>query len=633
MSVIKFDIGSKIFYEDNMYTIKGYPALDEVLIKSTEKPYKERIVSVNNLSKEPKNAKDTPAYLVDLNDEEFKEALEKFHIIEPLLGLSSRTAKDVQAVSDKHKKGIATIYRWLERYETHGTISSLSASYKNCGAKGKGRLNPSIEAIIESVIDELYLNKQKYPLSVIYRKIVEKCNHIDLTAPSANTIRNRINRLSPKLITKHRMGASVRDTRGAPGKFPDVKMPLDVIQIDHTKVDIMLVDDITRENAGRPNITVAIDIYTRMIYGFHISFEPINFFSVGQCLINAILPKDDLLKQFNVQGEWPVYGLPRKIHMDNAKEFRSVSLQRFCEEYRIKDIYRPVARPEFGGAIERVIKTSMEHVHQLPGTTFSNVTQKGTYDSEKHATMTISEFEQWYLDFVVNIYHKSIHSSLGMTPEEKLYQALYGVGNGTIPFLPTVPANTLKLRMALLPAKERTVQKNGITIDYITYFSETLRKWIIPVSYKKLTKNIHSTTVLCRRDPRDISKIYVYDPDIDDYITIPYSDIKRPAINLSELRRSIAEAKKEITGRELEIHDIFGAYERLNGYVEKSKREKRSTRRQKSSKTHTKKALEYEKKILKDTQTENIQVSKMPSKVFDDDADQDFEYYPVDESL
>ena len=99
--------------------------------------------------------------------------------------------------------------------------------------------------------------------------------------------------------------------------------------------------------------------------------------------------------------------------------------------------------------------------------------------------MTIDNLEKWYLDFVINVYHKTEHSSLGMTPEEKFYQGLYGVGEDkSIPFLPVTVANTLKLRMALLPGINRTVQKNGITIDYITYFSETLRKYIIPTQYK-----------------------------------------------------------------------------------------------------------------------------------------------------
>jgi putative transposase len=366
-----------------------------------------------------------------------------------------------------------------------------------------------------------------------------------------------------------------------------------------------------------------------MIYGFYISLDPINFFSVGQCLLNAILPKDEFIRHCNIQGEWPVFGLPRRIVMDNAKEFRSVALQKFCQEYRIEDMYRPVARPEFGGAIERVIGTHMKQVHELPGTTFSNVRQRGTYESEKYATMTISELEQWYLDFVINVYHKTEHRSIGMTPEEKFYQGLLGVGDGTIPFLPSVPANTIKLRMALLPAFERTVQKNGITIDYITYFSETLRKWIIPAQYKKINKTLQPKSLICRRDPRDVSKLYVYDPDVDDYIIVPYSDIKRPAINVAELRQAIADARKEITGRELEMHDIFRAYERLSGYVEKAKREKRTTLRHNSSKTHTQKAMAYEKSILVTDQT----VTSIPSNILptNNDEDDGFDYYPVDE--
>lgn len=50
-----------------------------------------------------------------------------------------------------------------------------------------------------------------------------------------------------------------------PGRFPDVSYPLDVIQIDHTPMDIILADDKTRQAIGRPWLTVAIDVYSRMI--------------------------------------------------------------------------------------------------------------------------------------------------------------------------------------------------------------------------------------------------------------------------------------------------------------------------------------------------------------------------------
>ena len=401
-------------------------------------------------------------------------------------------------------------------------------------------------------------------------------------------------------------------------------MPLDIIQIDHTKVDVMVVDKETRQSIGRPYITVAIDIFSRMIYGFYISLEAPSYFSVGQCLLNAILPKDDIMRQHQIQGEWPVYGLPRKIHMDNGKDFRSMSLHRFCEEFRIEDVYRPVARPEFGGAVERVIGTCMKKMHEIPGTTFSNTFEKGGYDSEEQAAMTIDELEKWYLDFVINIYHKTEHSSLGMTPEEKFYQGVFGLGEDkSIPFLPTVPVDTLKLRMALLPEIKRAVQKNGITIDYVTYFSEVLRKWIIPTQYKKIKPDLDNC-VVCRRDPRDISKIYVYDEDIKDYIVVPYADIKRPKINLSELRASIAEAKRVVTGRDIETHDVFEAYDRLNRYIENAIDQKKIVKRKQNSKLHQEKTLQLDKERI------NYQGKQIKLKVNIDDNQDGYDLYPVE---
>ena len=49
--------------------------------------------------------------------------------------------------------------------------------------------------------------------------------------------------------------------------------PLSVVQIDHTLVDIILVDPIDRLPIGRPYLTIAIDVYSRCIAGFILSLE------------------------------------------------------------------------------------------------------------------------------------------------------------------------------------------------------------------------------------------------------------------------------------------------------------------------------------------------------------------------
>ena len=627
MGVIKFNINSKIFYENNEYIIKSYPSTDKVLLKQNISPYKEIIVKVNDLIKDSKNANEPIKSQVEYDDKALEKAKEKYEIIKPLLEMENRTAKDVVKRAKKFHKSIATLYRWIETFNKYRTVSSLAGNRENCGGKGKSRFPQKTEEIINTIINEVYLDEQQLPFSNIYNVIVNECKKSNVQIPKKGAIRNRLNTINPKLIAKHRKNINVRETRGMTGQFPEVKLPLDIIQIDHTKVDVILVDEESREEIGRPFITVAIDIYSRMIYGFYISLNAPSYFSVGQCFLNAVLPKDDFLLQHEVKGEWPVYGLPRKIHMDNGKDFRSISLHNFCSEFGIEDIYRPVARPEFGGAIERILGTFMKKTHELPGSTFSNIFEKGKYKSSEKAAVTISELERWYVDFIVNIYHKTVHSSLGMSPEEKFYQGLLGVGDEKeIPFLPIVPADTIKFRMSLLPKIKRSVQKNGITIDYITYFSETLRKYIIPSQYKKLKPDLINE-VECRRDPRDISKIYVYDEYIKDYIIVPYADIRRPAMDLTELRRSISEAKKAIKGRELEPHDIFEAHERLNQYILYAKKETKTVRRHKSTKKHEEKTMQYESKVL--DVTTNPESKLNLKKQFNEDDESDYEIYPI----
>lgn len=116
-NVIKFGINTNIFYNDLEYCVKAYTNFDEVLLKRTVKPFNEKIVKVSELIKEPRNAKKLDKDLAEIKDDDFDEALKRYKTIESLLNLKNRTTKDVQVIAKKHKKGIATIYRWLSLYE------------------------------------------------------------------------------------------------------------------------------------------------------------------------------------------------------------------------------------------------------------------------------------------------------------------------------------------------------------------------------------------------------------------------------------------------------------------------------------------------------------------------------------
>ena len=148
MGVIKFNINSKIFYEDNEYIIKSYPSVDKVLLKQISSPYKEIIVKVNDLIKDSQNVNEPEKSQVEYGDKALDKAKEKYEIIKPLLEMDNRTAKDVEKRAKRFKKGIATLYRWIETFEKYGTVSSLAGNRENCGGKGKSRFPHETEEII-----------------------------------------------------------------------------------------------------------------------------------------------------------------------------------------------------------------------------------------------------------------------------------------------------------------------------------------------------------------------------------------------------------------------------------------------------------------------------------------------------
>jgi putative transposase len=193
-----------------------------------------------------------------------------------------------------------------------------------------------------------------------------------LLAPNYRTVRRRVEALDVSVVIRKREGSKrAREILG-PVRFSSLRpeLPLEVLQIDHTPVDVIVVDQEQRLSIGRPWLTLAIDVATRLVAGFHVSLYAPSALAVSLVLSHAVLPKAQWLADRELQTvDW--IALPRMIHVDNAKEFHSEALIRGCQEYGIQLEHRPRGRPQYGGHIEVLIGTMMGTVHLLPGTTFS----------------------------------------------------------------------------------------------------------------------------------------------------------------------------------------------------------------------------------------------------------------------
>ncbi|TCS72151.1 putative transposase [Sulfuritortus calidifontis] len=577
--------GQTVAWQGRSWIVLDLPAIDRAVLRDTADGRTESAPTVEIRPVAAAAEQTARQDLMLIPDEDWNEAWRRYQVIQPLVekGPYRRTARDAEAVAKQAGKNVATVYRWLSRYEETGLVSSLLRPRRR--DVGLSRLEPEVAKVLDETIQTFYLTAQRHSPAETCAEVQRRCIAAGLMPPHPNTVRIRIGHLSQKMQVAKRMGSKAARERFEPikGKFPGADYPLAVVQIDHTPVDLILVDDEHRRPIGRPYLTLAIDVCTRMIAGFYISLDPPGALSAGLCIVNAVLPKDMTLARMEIATPWPIWGKMQKIHVDNAKEFRGAMLERACREHGIILEYRPKGTPNYGGHVERAFRTFMSKTHGVSGTTFSNVQEKADYDSEGKAAMTLAEFERWFTIFVVEVYHQKAHKGISKIPPIRAYeQAVCGTDGRPGIGLPMRVADEQKFRLDFTPYVERTIQEYGVVIDNIHYYSDVMRHWIHardPDNPKLKRKFVFA------RDPRDISVVYFLDPESRIYSPVPYRDTTRPGISLWELNaalKRLAEDESVQPNEELIFEGIRKMREIERQAVDKTKAARRSMQRRKA---------------------------------------------------
>lgn len=468
------------------------------------------------------------------------------------------------------------VYMLLERYrQSSGLVTDLAVR-RSTGGKGGNRLPEPVEEIIRDLIRTRFLTRQKRSVAALHREIARACAARGFKAPTRNTITRRISTLNPVDVGRRREGAdAVRPLQSAGGDVPPIGSILDQVQIDHTVIDVIVVDERERRSIGRPYLTVAIDVYSRALVGMVVTLEPPSAVSVGLCLAHAAGDKRPWLERLGVEADWPMSGKPKMLYLDNAAEFKGEALRRGCEQHGIGLAYRPPGRPHYGGIVERVIGTAMRRIHELPGTTFSNPVERGRYDSEKMAVLTLAELEKW-LVLAVAAYHGSVHSTLGQTPVGQWAAGVAATG------VPSVTANQMAFLVDFLPVIRRTLTRAGFVVDHVHYFANALKPWI--------SRRDSLGPFIIRRDPRDISRVWVLEPDGDNYVEVPYRSISNPAVSVWEHRQALARLR-ERGAAQVDEAALFRMIEQMRHVTETAAKTTKRVRRETERRKHAGDAL------------------------------------------
>ncbi|PSB11833.1 transposase [filamentous cyanobacterium CCP2] len=418
------------------------------------------------------------------------EARLKLQVIQKLIEPCDRATygKRLRSAAETLNCSVRTVQRLVKKWEEEGL-----AAFAQDGRRDKGKYRISKEW--ENFIAKAWNNGKCTPAQVAV-KVREKAKAEGAAQHPSHMTVYRV--LAP-LIDKKQQSANVRSVgwRGSrlelktrSGEWLSVEYSNQVWQIDHTRADILLVDQ-QGELLGRPWLTIVIDTYSRCIMGFNLGFDAPSSRVVALALRHAILPKkyDSTYKLYE---DWPTYGTPEYIFTDGGKDFRSEHLRQIGVQLGFTCYLRD--RPSEGGIVERPFGTfNTVFFSTLPGYTGSNV-QSRPANAEKEACLTLRELEQRFVAYLVNRYNRGLDARMKTQTRTDRWEV------GLLKPPTEIPERQLDI--CLMKQTRRTIYRGGyLGFENLTYQNDELA-------------NYAGENVLIRYDPRDITTVWVYRRDV-----------------------------------------------------------------------------------------------------------------------
>lgn len=403
----------------------------------------------------------------------------------------------------------SSVARWIKCYVEAGRdIRALAPSHFLKGNRFK-RYDPFIIEACQLAIKKIYLKAERGSIDLTFREakdLIKRENllrpdNLKLSIPAKAMISSLVKALPAYDVYAARYGKSAADHkfRNAVHSAP-VDAPLKRVEIDHTQLDIILVHPISGLVIGRPWITLVIDVYSRCILGFSISFDPPSHMTVARALKMALLPKVNIKDRWPiVNGEWPMFGLMFDLIVDNGLEFHGMSLENVCYILDINISYCPRKKGWWKAVIERSIGTLNRNVTDgMAGRTFSSIDEKGDYQPQNKAVLSIESLEQIIAKWIVDIYHETVHETIGRKPRSVWEQ---DVSLEDIPIITNI--HELDAIMGRVDTRDLTTK--GIEINNLRYNSDELG------AFKDKFGDIKDITI--KWDPEEMGYIHVLPAD------------------------------------------------------------------------------------------------------------------------
>ncbi|WP_341648265.1 hypothetical protein [Thauera humireducens] len=167
-----------------------------------------------------------------------------------------------------------TVYSRLKIVAEKQNAESLERSVR--ADKGQSRISEEVLKIAHKNLSKHRFIATPKTIPKILEIVNGECRRANLSEISLRSLYN-IEKQTPykqKLLKQGRREEARNLYRPRIGHLPDNDYPLAVLQIDHTPAPVCLVDEVERKPIKTPNLSLAIDTYSRMVFGFYITLDP-----------------------------------------------------------------------------------------------------------------------------------------------------------------------------------------------------------------------------------------------------------------------------------------------------------------------------------------------------------------------
>lgn len=311
--------------------------------------------------------------------------------------------------------------------------------------------------------------------------------------------------------------------------------------LDSTICDIYLIN--TDGNIiGRPILTVCIDAYCGLCYGYNLSWKG-GIYSISGLMENIVSDKHLLCEKFGInigEHEWINKSIPGTMVTDKGTEYISASFEQLAE-LGVKIINLPAYRPELKGRVEKffdIIQTLYKSQLKGMGVIETDYLQRGAHDYKKDAKLTLNDFEKIILHCILYYNTKHIIKNFSYT-EDMIRNNVPPYSNDIWNWIVSsqkdfslIPVKRDKLKLTLLPRVNGIFRRNGLIVNNIRYKNDTYKEYylsgkIVNVAY----------------DPNNIDSIWLIENG--DYVKFNLIELEYSGKTLNEIEE-LRKKKKQI---------------------------------------------------------------------------------------